>query len=130
MSNSTINTDIFFAEFDGRRYAYGLSADAVRNTIESSHRFGDPAEDGTLSATWAASDNEIGWRIAKCNYPVTHLNVEFVGELGVTNHVSWQCPECGSWCSEDVEHDAIGPILVCCSSRHHVDDGLWLMINW
>lgn len=130
MSNPTINTEIFFAEFDGRRYAYGLSADDVRETVESSFRFGDPSEDGALGATWATSNAEPGWRIGKDNQPVLHLTVEFAGEIGVTNHVSWQCPACGSWCSEDVEHDATGPLLVRCSSRNHVGDGLWLMINW
>ncbi len=130
MSNLTINTDIFFAEFDGRRYAYGLSADDVRDTTESSFRFGTSAEDGALGATWVNSEVESGWRICKENHAVVHLVVEYVGEIGVANHVSWQCPECGQWCSEDVEHDAVGPVLACCSSRHHVDDGLWLIINW
>ncbi|TWU05784.1 hypothetical protein [Stieleria varia] len=130
MSHSTIQTDIFFAEFDGRPYAYGLSSDETRATAESSFRFGDPSDDYALGNSWAVSPDDSGWRIVRRTFPVTHLAVEFVGEIGVTNHVSWQCPECGAWSSEDVEHDAVGPLLVHCGSRHHADDGIWVILNW
>ena len=131
MSNSTIPIDIFFAEFSGRSYAYGLSPDATRETIESSFRFGTPSDDGQLGDSWATSDSDVGWRIVRRSLPVLHLDVEFVGEVGVTNHVSWQCPKCEAWSSEDVEHDETAPLLVHCGSRHNDDDGgIWVTLNW
>lgn len=78
-----------------------------RDTIESSYRFGASPDNGGLGESWVNSDGGTGWRIVR-RFPVIHLDVEFVGEVGVTNHVSWQCPECEVWSPEDVEHDETG----------------------
>lgn len=130
MSNSTTRTDIFFAEFDGQTYAFGLSADATREAIESSCRFGPPSGDGQLGDSWAITDSDAGWRVIRRSLPVIRLDVKFVGKAGDTNHVSWQCPRCEAWSFEDVEHDATGPLLVHCGSRHHDDDGVWVILTW
>ena len=53
MSNPIVQTDVFFAEFDGRSYAYGLTSDETRATVESSFRFGEPSDDGALGNSWA-----------------------------------------------------------------------------
>ena len=44
------------------------------------------------------------------------------GENGATCHVSWQCPSCDEWFSEDVEYGERPPLLASCGrTKHHVD---------
>ena len=70
MSNPIVQTDVFFAEFDGRSYAYGLTSDETRATVESSFRFGEPSDDGALGNSWATADDDVGWRIVRRTFSV------------------------------------------------------------
>jgi hypothetical protein len=125
MSPDAVDTDVFFAEFDGRKYAFALSDAEAREAAETSWAFGDPSdpESGRVGDHWASDRNDSGWRIAKRRLLVIPVAAEFRGVEGETCHVGWECPICCQQpYSDDVEHDEIGPLLtVCGRTRFHAD---------
>ena len=109
MTAKTIDIDVYFAELEGREIAYGLSEAEVRKLAEG------PSV-----------------RIFKRRLAVFPVAAAFRGAEGETCHVGWQCPTCSQAYSDDVSHDASGPLLACCGrTRCHADSNdTWVMLDW
>jgi hypothetical protein len=45
------------------------------------------------------------------------------GDKGATCHVSWQCPECAEWYSDDIDFGQTPPLMTTCGrTRHHANE--------
>lgn len=96
---------IYFAQWDNKDFAWGLSAESTRKTVEGSFRFGDPRiEELALGNSWAQAEGESGWRIVSREMIVSEVSADILGSLGLDRtHLSWQCPVCGMRWTEDLE---------------------------
>lgn len=127
MTAQATTITIYLGEFSGRDYIFALDPAAAKKLVESSWRFGDPAEsEDALSDQWAKAEGDDGWRIREVKVAALLIPVQLLLEEG-TGHVAWRCPECQVAYSDDWLSGDTLPILLSCGcserSKYLVGDG-------